>query len=592
MNVRSPRFWLAVISLSAVFGYAAATLTKSSPGELSASHAQDGSLTGAFSCAACHGGWVGDMTSSCLECHEDVGAQIEAGTGLHGVQAPDLARSCQLCHSEHHGPDFRMVNTASFALAGVADVAAFDHGRIGYDMAGKHLELDCTECHELAEAPMLEDGQSRYLGLDQNCASCHDDPHEGRMAIACASCHSQDAWDAWEAPDHDRYLPLQGAHGRLECAACHEPEGDLDLEVLGARAVRAYKQNCLTCHESPHREDVLTALGAAERRSLEASCGLCHEPDHESFGDERLADTVTPERHAHTGFRLEEPHAEQTCAECHGDVATGTMQFAADAPFATRYPGREQNACATCHDDVHRGEFDDSPLAPNGCVDCHATTHFDPHAFTAAMHDSTAFALTGTHTTTECRACHERTPDDGPAAFGETPSTCDECHADAHGGYFAPFAAALGARPAGETDAAENAPGPDASDTAAPDAEGNADATRRSSRTRLGPARTATRRRTSPTSSRSRSTTDASRGCRSKVPTSTPGARAATRARPSRTSSAVASAGSRTTSASTSAASPATRTRTRVNSTTPSARSRSRGARAARAATARSRSAP
>ena len=34
---------------------------------------------------------------------------------------------CAMCHSEHHGAGFALVNRRSFAVAGVADVERFDH---------------------------------------------------------------------------------------------------------------------------------------------------------------------------------------------------------------------------------------------------------------------------------------------------------------------------------------------------------------------------------------------------------------------------------------------------------------------------------
>ena len=439
MNFKSPQFWLAVIATSVVIGYAGATLTRSSPGSVSASHAALDSLTGPLSCGSCHGGWFGDMTSACSSCHDEIAEQLESKQGLHGVQHPELAARCQTCHSEHHGAAFPIVNAQSFAMAGVPDVEAFDHGLVGYEMSGRHLELGCAECHQNADAPSLAEDEHRYLGLSKDCSSCHDDAHDGKMQVGCAQCHTQTDWNQLHAPSHDRVLPLEGGHGALDCSECHKEDSDLDLDVIGGRFRRAYKQNCLQCHHSPHKEEVIAAVGAAEKRSPESSCELCHEADHESFDDERLTRTVTSARHAHTGFRLDEPHADQSCDACHGNAQHGDVRFSADTSFAERHPGRSPTDCNACHDDVHNGEFDDSPLAPEGCTDCHATTHFAPHAFTVAMHEETSFALTHSHRETDCHACHEAVGDNTIPIFSQAPARCDGCHSDAHDGYFAPF---------------------------------------------------------------------------------------------------------------------------------------------------------
>ena len=97
------------------------------------------------------------MTESCLECHEPIAAQFDAGTGLHGSLGRERALLCALCHSEHHGEDFALVNRQSFAQAG-ADPARFDHAIVGWRMYGRHLEQKCRDCHENADVAILPEG--------------------------------------------------------------------------------------------------------------------------------------------------------------------------------------------------------------------------------------------------------------------------------------------------------------------------------------------------------------------------------------------------------------------------------------------------
>jgi hypothetical protein len=45
--------------------------------------------------------------------------------------------------------------------------------------------------------------------------------------------------------------------------------------------------------------------------------------------------------------------------------------------------------------------------------------------------------LDGAHAKTECNACHEKATPESPRTFQGTDSTCEACHLDAHGGFFA-----------------------------------------------------------------------------------------------------------------------------------------------------------
>lgn len=422
MRLRDPRVWAGVLTGAVVLYLVVGLAGRKSPGEVTAAHARESGLSGPFSCANCHGGWFGSMAGACLDCHEDIGSQVEAGGGLHGVLGRDEAMVCARCHSEHHGRDFLIVNRQSFAAAGVPDPERFDHAMVGYAMAGKHLELSCAECHKQANAPVLEKGQRRFLGLVQDCASCHEDPHEGKYPIGCAKCHGQEAFDKLASEGHERHLPLIGGHGDVACRTCHAEGEAHSLEFVGtgngppARA-------CADCHASPHAEAFVGAVARLAVRPPAASCVVCHEARHDSFSGEV---TVTPAQHACSGFPLVEPHHDVECKECHGGAAK----------FALRYPGRATDQCAQCHEDPHGGQFRESPLAPTDCLLCHDRLRFEPHVFTVERHASTALPLNGSHLEAGCNACHVDPTARAPRVFRGTPAQCTLCHADAHRGFF------------------------------------------------------------------------------------------------------------------------------------------------------------
>ena len=404
------RIGIAILSATVVVYIAVAGMGGNSPGPLAEVHAREAGLSGSDSCSRCHGGWFREMTEACLSCHQPIGVRIDKGSGLHGSLEGARARRCALCHSDHHGGDFALVNKASFAQAGVAERSKFDHRRIGFEMEGQHLELDCSKCHRQADATPLPKGEWRFGGLEQDCAGCHEDPHKGSMAKACADCHNQVKFDQPRARGHEEFLPLTGGHAAVSCRRCHQKEAPHALETPGAPARR-----CIDCHTSPHRTSFVG----------EQDCKTCHLADHTGFRADTL--TVTAPQHASSGFTLREPHREVACESCHPPAETD---------FVARYPGRGPNDCRQCHLDPHGGQFDRDAPAQRGCVACHAPTRFKPHEFTLKKHSLTDLPLTGRHAEADCSACHPDPPKATPRLFANTPSNCAACHADAHRGRF------------------------------------------------------------------------------------------------------------------------------------------------------------
>jgi hypothetical protein len=419
---------------------AVSDMGRTSPGGLSAVHQRVPELSGRNDCSECHGGLFGTLKESCLDCHAPIAGQLEESRGLHGTLGA-RAEQCGLCHGEHHGAAAPIVHAQSFALAGVRDRAQFDHALVGFVLDGAHVGLECAQCHEHADVPVLPGGAQRFLGLSRDCASCHEDNHEGEMRVACASCHGQETWDGLASLGHERFLPLLGGHAGLECAQCHAADGPQALDLLGRREVREAPRACAACHESPHSEGF--ARGTAELAELPPgeACVTCHAAEHESFRAEGLG-ALTAEQHAASGFALEPPHEALECAQCHDPQRKR---------FARRYPGRTSEQCSACHADVHEGQFASGPFAGEECSACHDPLRFEPHAFTAESHARTALRLEGRHLELECEACHERPEaptgsEPRSRVFRGTPADCDACHADAHAGFFAPFLEEL-ARP-------------------------------------------------------------------------------------------------------------------------------------------------
>jgi hypothetical protein len=163
---------------------------------------------------------------------------------------------CADCHADpHRGEvDRRLPKGGCEQCHGVEAWSAltFDHARTRFPLTGGHDRRACGECH-----PRVDKGtpreRVRLTGLSLECASCHRDPHAGQFAtasgpVACDRCHTTTDVRASRF-DHNRdsAYPLDGAHAKVRCGACHPTEAR-----AGARVVR-YKplgRACKDCHLS------------------------------------------------------------------------------------------------------------------------------------------------------------------------------------------------------------------------------------------------------------------------------------------------------------------------------------------------------
>ena len=433
------RIWLALLASGLVVWLSFADAGRRSPGPLAASHFHAAALPDDASCADCHGGGGRSMAQACNECHASIGEQLAAGSGLHGGLAAELAQDCGGCHPDHHGREFSVVNALSFRMAGFERREDFDHGMVDYRLDGKHAELSCADCHPHADQDWLRKGEQRFLGRTQDCASCHEDAHDGRMVRECAECHGQERPFAEAAAfEHVVDFPLDGGHAQQECKTCHADGSAHAIEELDGRVAREDWRVCADCHETPHSPEFVAASATAAGLPVGASCGDCHPHTHLEF---RIAgEGFTVAQHdSLTGFPLEAPHDKLACAECHAGALLAGEPGPADADWSQRFPGRAARECAGCHADPHQGQFDDSPHAAEGCLSCHAVHEFDPPRFGVAEHLALALPLDGKHADLECAACHEvpATPIGAARVFRGTASDCAACHDDAHRGYFA-----------------------------------------------------------------------------------------------------------------------------------------------------------
>ncbi|HEU5171038.1 MAG TPA: cytochrome c3 family protein [Gemmatimonadales bacterium] len=380
-----------------------------SPGPLARAHAK---LEGSLQCVACHGsGGKTAMTGQCLACHKEIAWLTQRGRGLHGREG---RAACAACHPDHAGSEFELIVWAE------GDARRFDHGRAGWALEGSHREVACAKCHtpqfrRSPAAAAFRRSTPGWVGLEPDCATCHDDVHRGALDRDCATCHDQREWKPAPQFDHARTdYPLTGKHAEVRCEKCHlDPRLGIRTDAQG-RAIPVYKpvsyRECSSCHQDPHRG----ALGAR--------CGACHRTSGFGAVNREAFD------HDRTRYPLRGRHASVSCASCHRDFSTA----AAKKPgFAT---------CTACHADPHAGT---ATLAGRvaDCAACHGVQGWMPATYTVAQHREATYPLEGRHREVRCGSCHLRRPSGVSAArlgtsgvlMRPAAARCRDCHRDEHG---------------------------------------------------------------------------------------------------------------------------------------------------------------
>ncbi|MFQ5655831.1 MAG: hypothetical protein ACE5GW_14015, partial [Planctomycetota bacterium] len=369
---------ITVVSLGLVGGVVFWELRsgRASPGPLSPVHAREAALAGPDDCAGCHGEESASMAAACGVCHEEIEAELASGRGLHGQLAGELGEGCGYCHVEHQGDAFPIVADTSFERAGVPDRARYDHRGLGFHLAGRHQDLACARCHEAAEAPLLEPGQKRFLGLSQACGGCHRDAHSGAFGSGCEACHGQERpFTEVSSFRHDPGFLLEGGHGGVACLRCHEEGGEHSVGALARGAEErgggppSRRRPCASCHENPHRPGAPGSPGARLSIADSSDCSRCHTTDR--FAGARFG----PAEHARIGVALDGPHRDAECAGCHRPGRIDGRGTAAGR-------GRGLERCALCHEDPHaRVAGGPSPRSlgfreRRSCRECHDGDRF------------------------------------------------------------------------------------------------------------------------------------------------------------------------------------------------------------------------
>ncbi len=220
---------------------------------------------------------------ACAQCHRPPqGVPILARARFVG-----LGRNCADCHQDPHGDQFTQRCNQCHVEQGFEQIRAEQfHGATSpFMLKGRHRDLACARCHQTPK-DAESSAQVRFVGLGQDCEDCHQDPHQGQMDHACASCHQETGFVGSSLRFvHDKHtqFKLDGLHQTLGCKACH-PAGDQRYETAGLR--------CHDCHRV--QAQALAGRGATLRLDPDphfgrTACTDCHDASAPSQPGERFA---------------------------------------------------------------------------------------------------------------------------------------------------------------------------------------------------------------------------------------------------------------------------------------------------------------
>jgi hypothetical protein len=191
--------------------------------------------------------------------------------------------------------------------------ATVDHDSTGFPLTGRHIEVNCDQCH----------AGGSFSGTPTSCVDCHasDDAHSGQFGTNCGSCHSTNGWAGASFNHNNTAFPLTGRHTSTACTQCHA-NGVYD----------GTSTSCVDCHASDD----------AHSGQFGTNCASCHSTS--GWGGASF-------NHNNTGFPLTGRHTSAACTQCHTDgVYEGTPTSCGDCHNApSSHPGFYGSDCTTCH---------------------------------------------------------------------------------------------------------------------------------------------------------------------------------------------------------------------------------------------------
>lgn len=315
-----------------------------------------------------------------------------------------LEEKCLSCHDDFHQKTLSDNCISCHDMEAFTPASKFDHDKTDYKLIGKHLDVDCKECHKVTTKNGKDFQQFADIQFN-DCKACHDDPHNEQLLGKCTECHTETSFSSFKGRGKFNHnvtgFNLKGKHNKIDCFSCHSKTNNPKL-VFQDKVKTRRENNCVACHKDQHEG------------KYGNECSKCHKES--SFLSLKK---MTFFDHTVTDFPLEGKHAEVDCKKCHKKRFSTPIDF---------------TACNNCHKDYHKGEFNKKGISPD-CKECHSLKNgFDYSLYTLEQHQTTTFPLEGAHNATPCFSCHV-SENDKKWSFRNLGTNCIDCHLDKHKGF-------------------------------------------------------------------------------------------------------------------------------------------------------------
>lgn len=379
---------------------------------------------------------------SCEKCH------APKGKASAKYDFPELkTKKCLTCHVDQHktnlSPKFRGGNCATCHNQIEWPIKNFNHKVTTFPLRGAHARTNCIDCHKQSSSVnRSKKGDYRWVGLNQDCKSCHADYHgfgnrkSPRLGPLdnCAQCHMENSWKQDLKFNHNTQtrFPIDGKHKKNQCFDCHVTQSG--KKVGPPNTLRKYhfanlpQKTCEVCHRSPHSKEF-------HQRFKGVKCANCHTP--KGWEIKAASSMLRGDKSFHnkTRFPLTGKHAQQDCKSCH--VVKGKEVY--------KFPGFKRGFCDNCHVNVHKKQFS-KEFAAKPCAVCHTTNDFVKRK--PFNHNTTDYKITGAHKkiANNCVKCHiptkKKLPTKPPKVAHKfifkyaKAGYCENCHTNVHRNQF------------------------------------------------------------------------------------------------------------------------------------------------------------
>lgn len=231
-------------------------------------------------------------------------------------------------------------------------------------------------------------------------------PHGEAMRIDCAACHRP---EGWEIPG-DRWAP-EPRGGRQEAEKAFLEDGKFRHSQTGYTLEGRHAQvDCRDCHASLKFEEASPSCNTCHtdlhQMTVGDDCARCHTTDH------WLVEDIMG-LHVQNGFPLLGQHAVADCRDCHRSETV--LRF-----------DRIGNDCVNCHLADYQSTTSPDHAAAGyslACLDCHDMAAAG-WQWSSGAANHLFFPLTGGHAINDCNQCHQN------GNFIGTPRECVACHLD------------------------------------------------------------------------------------------------------------------------------------------------------------------